>query len=386
MTGHCRPPFRSLSGLCRLGTAGLLMFVLPGMPRRHQREARRELACPRCRIRIDDVADLRIPLTSNGKPPHISSVVAVGEGYLVSLWNDPTGRVLEYDHSGILRRSFFLGGKAGIPVHMPLFANERGLYAIDLERGGIWDVATSDSIRRFHQFAEARSFHDLIRLRDGDIIVAAALRVRGASGQPLHTFDSTWKRIRSFGLERPQFRSDRAVLLWRWVTLCRRSAADHESFWVSDHLTHQLEKWTPGTAAPEVLLDSRPSWFQPVAGSIETASLQGDFARVLSIDCDDDARLWILSGVPDSLHSRGIAQSKTHADTNGDRPAATPDNLDQTFDTIVEVADGASGRVLATRRVDQALVLRIGNGLFGALQSSSDRTVVVRVQRLRWSP
>jgi len=337
-------------------------------------------SCPTCGLRLQRIAELTNARDSVLLTEQVSGVVELPNGhFLATRWDDTLGRVIEFDRAGKARGRYNLGGQMHVRTSVPLVRMGRALLAIDTRSGRIWQVAPPDSVISVHSYPPIVWMNAIVGTFNGMFVTAGALRARFVSGQPLHVYDSSWNRVRSFGLERPQFRADESIYFWRSLTQC----GDSSQFWAAHRVQHRLERWSLDGHLLQVV-DYVPPWFAPTFNRASTSADRRSHARIVALDCDELGRLWIISLVADKRVTRALPAAKD-LDTGRsvERPVAASANL--FFDTYIEIIDAERGSVIRAQRLDQALVFHVGPRLFGSFHPATDGGSKILIEKLSFT-
>jgi hypothetical protein len=172
---------------------------------------------------------------------------------------------------------------------------------------------------------------DALILRDGRVLTtgdsSAIAQLYDAKGAPVRSFGA---RTADAGGRAPHYRVFAGTGGTFWTTTVDRR-------W-------QLEHWDTagrllGTLAPET------SWFPSTAAtSPSTAADAPPPPRIVAAWSDDSGRIWVAAEIADHHWKRGLGR--------GASGTASVIDDDKYYDSVVEVRDPKSGRVLASARFD----------------------------------
>jgi hypothetical protein len=186
-------------------------------------------------------------------------------------------------------------------------------------------------------------------LDDGDFVVLDAIHYGG--GDRLHVVDPEGRLVRSFMPNPPVSRSGAAEQIPR---LRRRMSARPDGLIAVSHNTeYTVEIWD---ASGEHLktLDRAADWFP----RYEDRGRDGEpTANLYAVHLDSAGRVWTLVQVPDA-NWRDAPELRGGLLPGGPPPVV----MDRRYDSIVEVMDPETGRLLASSRVDSMLTQLLSDG------------------------
>jgi hypothetical protein len=179
-------------------------------------------------------------------------------------------------------------------------------------------------------------FGSSVVLDDGSFVISAPLRRPEAIGFPFHRFDRAGNWTNSFGPEVTVRGGDDAQRLTRLI-----AAGSNNDFWASQRYEYSLEHFTAqGEALTRVT--RRTAWF-PGPSEIRPVSPDAPpLPNIRSLRVDEQGLIWVLITVADGNWRERFRESAAGGvmDYNG------------VFDSIIEVIDPASWRLLVSRRFD----------------------------------
>jgi hypothetical protein len=197
-------------------------------------------------------------------------------------------------------------------------------------------------------------------LDDRTLVVSSMRTTRSSVGFPVHAYRPGRDSVVSFGTLVPIFRQDAPGS----SQLRQIAASRGGKVWSALRSTYSLELWNAASGRQERVLRRDVAWFppDPVPRSIvATAPAQ---PAVVDIREDREGRLWVLLHVPDPRWRSAfgeevpvpgppqIARGRTF------RPLASPDRY---VDSVIEVIDGATGRLLHSHRDDRFIARWVGD-------------------------
>jgi hypothetical protein len=176
-------------------------------------------------------------------------------------------------------------------------------------------------------------------LDDGTYVVVRQLSAPGHAGYPIHTVDAAGSIQRSFGSDTAQHPSDMDPVTDRVVSINAEG-----KIWAAAPGRYLLEKWDPGTGTREQRVEVDSDWFEP---SFHYGK-EGE-RPISTLDAlweDDDGLVWVLLHTADEQWRPPAPSDLLH-----ERPT-DPMEQRRKYDSIVEVIDPESGRVVASERFD----------------------------------
>jgi hypothetical protein len=173
---------------------------------------------------------------------------------------------------------------------------------------------------------------------DGSMIVAQQIRTPEHAGYPIHVVDRDGRVVRSFGADVAEYRSDLSLLLDRIV-----APASGGMIWAAPRGRYSLERWDPATGRRLSRVPIQSSWF------VESAAPRRDDSTrptaLFTALWERDGLVWALVRDVSPTWKPPVKVEQPWSVQAG--------NADH--DWVLEVVEPASGKVLASRRVDFAL-------------------------------
>ena len=126
------------------------------------------------------------------------------------------------------------------------------------------------------------------------------------------------------------------------------------------------------------LLERDASWFPPWTNHSGQIDVDKPPPRLLSMRVDPQGLLWVLTMVADANYVP-IAQRIA----GKERPVWTVADESRLNDTIIEVIEPTTGRLIATRRFPQALHRFVGQDLVLETIVDDDQDIALRLWRIR---
>jgi len=209
---------------------------------------------------------------------------------------------------------------------------------------------------------------DVLVVSDSLVILNALIPTPEKAGFLLHALGPDGTVRASFGEDAAGHRRDMEFPARRLL-----AAAARGGFWSAQRTRYTIERWSPSGQRLETLSRNVP-WFVPYMGPMREAP--GGVPRPFIQDVHEDAngRLWVLVTVPD-------ARGQTGARPSGE--GARVVDYDATFDSIVEVIDPRTGRLLASGRVDEHLTQFVADGVAASYTEDAGGVPKIAIWRLR---
>ncbi len=329
--------------------------------------------CTTCRIRLERVTQI------GGLDTDVSETLLVARDSRGRLFVALEGHATEirvFSSSGQLLRQ--LGRPGGGPGEYRLIRGLRlgigdSLYVYDFGHARI-DVY--DPALRLERSIQTVSF---INSSNGwwvvpqlGYVVNASIRSRSLSGIPMHAIDAQGKLIMSFGSQDGVFKQD---LQFSWM---RRAAVVSDGIWTMHVNEYVLEKWNKeGSRAKHIRRDA--GWFEPwwtyPAADLPSPPLG------IGLDIDSNGRLWTVTLVPSSTQ-KAFRKIKT-----GERGATYAEYIDEekSFDSVIEILEPNTARLVASTRVDQKLLVVLGNQYYAGYRQGPDGIGFIDIWRATFS-
>ncbi len=180
-------------------------------------------------------------------------------------------------------------------------------------------------------------------LPDGSYLVAGQILTPSLVGFPLHVMSAEGTIVHSFGEELPQYRADIPHLTRRVVGL-----SSDDTIWAAAPGRYDLERWDPHSGTRIDRIEVQSSWFE------ESVRPMDDWTKkpvpTISGIWEDEAGLvWVLALDASSDDWRPAAKAREFA--------ITPANRAARWDSVIEVVDPTTKRVVASKRFDTPMAL-----------------------------
>ncbi|HEX8276194.1 MAG TPA: hypothetical protein VF615_26380 [Longimicrobiaceae bacterium] len=326
-------------------------------------------ACPTCRIALDRV----VTLGSSGDPAltRLTRVAVDSRGRFFAAPTYNRGEIAMYDAGGRFVRRFGRAGRGpgefGGFIHMLRAGPGDSIHVFEGPRHTVLAPALSS-------FGSVRMLpvqpNEVVFLDDGRMVAHQMVMGRGGVGQPLHVIDPAGRIAQSFaGTEK----WDPAKL---YLGMRNIAPASGNRIWSARAGSYRVELWGADGSNPLTVVRNA-SWFRPWEHEVRRSAEGLERPRVVDLAEDWQGRLWVSILVRDPKHrpasgTREVPITEVDADTE--------------FDTILEVLDPRSGRLLAQRRFEQSISEFVGDGsMVVTRREDADGNIVVDVWRVRLS-
>lgn len=369
----------SRESLLQLVVLGVCAAILP--PIAHAQRAVRipeSPACGTCKLTLQGplvlgrregegrLAGRALSLASDGK----------GELWLSSMELDH--RTLVFSRSGAFQR---------------VVVQQSSVATATLVRGGRGDTAyVLDPLRSIVHVVRANGEEvgrvSLVRTKvfdfdvagDGTFILSGMVPTRDLVGIPLHLYtpEGTYKTSATSGpavvAGSQQLGLDLTVV---------RSLKYPKSFWTTNGFRPLVQRWsTDGVLEEEIFLER--SWFpEPSEVRAYVNSDKPPQPRLVTMSEDAAGRLWLAYWIPNPAWKSAVHESTPHEREQIERlPQFYLTNADDYLDSVIEVIDLKTMRLLAQTRERRLLPYFAGPGLLGELSAENASNPVQRIWRL----
>ncbi|MFQ5550807.1 MAG: hypothetical protein ACE5FJ_06180 [Gemmatimonadales bacterium] len=328
--------------------------VVPGLSAQMTVSITDELACPSCTIRsqrVSTLGRLDAPVSpqlyaSAERDTHGNFWVApVFSPYEVAVYG-PDGEFLQTrgrqgDGPGEFRliKRVHLG--PGDQVHVFEYGNRYSRFSPGMER-------------LLYTRRLAFQADDVRFMPDGSVLVSHVPRHGERFKDAFYVLDPDGSVRSSFG----RFDTD---VLDRFrnteVVFRRLTELTGNRFWASWTTRYRLEQWDLNGDLVVVLERVAP-WYPDWTGQPSPNFLrQRPFPRITTAWEDPDRRLWVVTAVPDTRWRAAPRTTALHPDSL----AAVGISMHTSFDSVVEVIDLATMRVITRRRFDNLIYGAVGS-------------------------
>lgn len=291
-----------------------------------------EAGCDECSIELGDSVALR------GIRANSDVVARLSDGRVAAVDASDIRSVAIYSPDGELLVRHSIGNAGDYHNLIDIWTTDDGrFYVLDLGSSNV-GVLDPDMgfVRTIGLPARATS---VLLLSEDRAVVNASVPTPSAAGLPLHLVEGGVIKL-SFGSTDEVLRPDFAF------TTRRHIASDGQGLvWSSRLTSYVLEAWDAetGEAAGRLVRNARdfPAWLQ---GSRTPEDGSDPRPMIEDIAVDELGRLWVL-------YTKADPNWRDHADV-GEGGSVLPLNVDGFYDSVLEVIDPESGRLLGRREFD----------------------------------
>ncbi len=323
----------------------------------------------RAGFRLDLVRDveLRVPDTAVALvSPYLFRVDSRGRYY----FNDPFGSpgIRVFDRDGRFKRTVGRRGQAP-GEFLRITALEFGPSdTMHVYGNAHWVFDSSGRHVRTVSTPELMMVMDAVGLSDTLDILAGSINTREAYGQPFHLVARSGTVHRSFGIAA----QTSSVGAWAGLRVLTRDGRG--GFLASKMNVYEIEHWTRAGDRQRIVR-READWFPAWSHWDSRPDRAPPPPRVMSMAVDDSGFVWTLISLAD----------RAWRPVDGRDPEGkmlTVGELAERFDSIIEVLDPRTGRLLASKRFDEMLLALPRAGIAVENVESGDGEVFVRVWRV----
>lgn len=319
--------------------------------------------CGDCRVEL-------VPIVTLGDSTDTASVLPNAAGRECMVGKLSTG---EYILSGVAGGGFLsvydatgkpvrtIGRKGAGPgeFRSPLrvaVGSGDSLYVLDDANSRIQVVAASGAYARV--FPTRDRYRSFTLLPDDRLLLFRLPKSR--SDRLFHGFDREGREVMAFGTP---LQPDSALDLENWFV----ARAPGGRFWTASIWSYELRRWS-GPDSLDLAVIRKAGWFPSPSVFSEDAYVRVPPPPLLLHAWEDDnGRLWTYAAVADPGWRPGMGMR------------VTPSWQEKVFDTIIEVIDLGSGRLLASHRYPSRLAPLCGSPLMYTVVEQPDGDLRVRV-------
>jgi hypothetical protein len=308
----------------------------------------------------------------------IADVVVLANGsYAITHGGEPES-VSIFSEAGRFVRSVGRAGRGPGEFRYALYVRPRGdgLLVIDpaARRAVVFDArfAPRSTIALTGEVLGAP-----ILLDNGHIAVNALVRTQDRIGLLVHMVDTAGGIVRSIAPHPGGFRFDLpGETYFRSLAPTTRG-----SFWVAGRTRYQLDEYS---AAGDLLrtFERAVDWFPAhTAGDARLDPKRPKQPRLIGIREDERGRIWTVTRTASVNWSRVLKPRQGVVSPM--EQSYSFESLDQLYDTVVEVIDGRTGQLLASRTFDAALGHFIGGSKVVSYGENANGDALVHVWSLQ---
>jgi len=293
--------------------------------------------------------------------------------WLLATMDRSPGEVAVYDANGRFVERF--GRKGEGPGEL------MGVFALVVSRGDTVHLF-DNYLRRYSIFSPSYKYvrsapysgqvFSAAELSDGSLIVNADFARPNTVGYPLHRIDANGRPVRSFGVEVPGYRSDAGFMLSRVI-----ATVIGDQVWAVPPLRYEPVLWS--SAGKVLELQRMARWFPPQITTQSPGREKPPTPSVGGIWHDGHEQLWVILQVPDANWRAPPAAMLPQ----GER--GPPVDWDREYDTIVEVINTRTGRLLASQRFGELLRRLMPGGHVAHYREDTDGEPFLAVWQLSLS-
>jgi len=225
-------------------------------------------------------------------------------------------------------------------------------------------------VRASQDFDGARISRGL-GLADGRLLLHGTFASARHRGQPLHVTDGRGRVVRSFGAGGEPYSASASPLL----TARALAIADGASVWTARRNVYELERWSLDGQLLETIA-RRPPWHAPWIRWNSRTDVEPPPARLMSLWRDRTGLVWTLSRVADAQWKPVPGRS-----LGKEAPFPPAGEIREREDTILEVIDPRSRRLVTSRRFDEAFDHFLPDGRIAELTEDDHGIVILRLWR-----
>jgi hypothetical protein len=252
-------------------------------------------------------------------------------------------------------------GEFRFPLRVAVGSGD-SLYVIDDGNARIQVVSATGAYVRV--FATRDRYRSFTLLPDDKLLLFRLPTSR--DDRLFHEFDRAGHEVMAFGAPT---QPDSTLELENWLV----ASAPQGRFWTASHWSYELRRWS-GPDSLDLTVERRADWFaSPSVFSADVYVTIPPPPMLLHAWEDDANRLWTYTAVPDPNWKPGMGMR------------VTPEWQAKTFDTIVEVIDLSSGRLLGSYRHPSRLAPVCSSPLMYTVVEMPDGDLRVQVLEPRMS-
>jgi hypothetical protein len=304
--------------------------------------------------------------------PSLTSLVARGDnGHLFVANGADPDVIVVYDSTGAYRRAIgevgpgnrlLRGGVSAIAVGpgntLHAFAGKHFVFDQD---GKL--VAT-------HEIVGHEQVNEAIITSEGALVLQAMISTDGRSPKPLHIAESDGSLVASIG------GTGNELYFEAFASTHRRLASRPSGGFVSATINkYELSTWT-GDGTRERSYERTPSWFVEWSPWSRMPMPQVEVPRpmVRSLAVDSQDRVWVAVLVPDA-HWRPTPSVSEESFLQSDW-------WNGAFDTVIEIVDLRTGRLVASQRLSNAFRELVAPGLIAEYRVDQQKRGTMRIWRI----
>lgn len=331
--------------------------------------------CNECEVRLEQIATLGTDSTDGYLSDYPLSVSMDARGRIFVTLQPPGDLVLTYDTKGrFLGRIGRKGRGPGEYVFPAVVLPQPNgdLFIWDFNTAALTRLDATGTVRaRTHQANPPTAM-----LRSGRQLIVSAMFDTRRIAFPLHVANESGDIVYSFGESGRSYAEAERWRLSRTVAVGERGTA-----WVAHVDGYILEEWDVRAKPRRVRRFTRSvDWMPPI--TIPSAGVYGEkpTARVEAMWEDPSGRLWVFSRVAALRWVEALGPARIPPLGRATYPLRDQGRL---FDTMIDVIDLRTNRLLVSQRVRAHSRFSLGGGLIAVYREEADATPLLDVVRVR---
>ena len=324
--------------------------------------------CGECSIQVTRVATLAVPATDGEVSETLYQILQDSKGRIYGI-SGRSRELVQFSSPGRDVRSIQLGesGSQRIRFITRVFLDASdSLVVIDEGRQEVLLLGPErEPARSFPLSVTLSHWSTSLRLPDGDFLLGGMVPTGGRVGYPLQLLSPSGSIIQSFGAEVPRYsRANEAATV-------RKVASYGGEVWTVRPDRYELEAWDPSSNALVRTLRRNPQWFPPRDRSISGLSW-GEYrpeSWIQDLSFDAEGNLWVVVRTARDDWKMGAKEFEWA-------------RMRDDYQTVIEVIDVGSGRMLATASIPEHVNGFAGEGLIQSHRGGPDGRLVYDIWSL----
>jgi hypothetical protein len=236
-------------------------------------------------------------------------------------------------------------------------------------------TVVTTGFRILHESSFVGPVFSVAVMDSGGVALNIASRLPQLIGLPIHLVPPLGGEIiRSFGADSAEYFNARAS----WPGRRALAPGGGMTVWVARRQAYRLQLWDTATGRKRREIVRDVDWFEPYDDWLALSKDRLPFPYIEQIYRDDAGRLWVLVTIGDP----GWADHLEPYILPDGRNLPQPASWDGVYDTIVEVFDPDSGKLLATQRIPVMLIGHVEGDLVISRSETPKGGFQLRVWRM----